>query len=116
MHNRIFLDDDPVNDTALHSLVLYDGSHYEAYRYICSGIYFSLQLLMLVSAYGELLKKRQRQENALPLLCVFGIMLFLMLWEVSGRYATNYIPMIIIAAVSGLDVLTEALNPSKYKN
>lgn len=44
------------------------------------------------------------------MLCVFGIMLFLMMWEVTGRYGTNYIPMIMISAVSGLDMVTEAVN------
>lgn len=105
-----FLDDNPANDTFLHSLALYDGEDHETYRYVCSGIYFSLQLLMLVSALSGIFIKKQRVENVLPMLCVFGIMLFLMMWEVTGRYGTNYIPMIMISAVSGLDMVTQAVN------
>lgn len=105
-----FLDDNPANDTFLHSLALYDGEDHETYRYVCSGIYFSLQLLMLVSALNGIFIKKQRVENVLPMLCVFGIMLFLMMWEVTGRYGTNYIPMIMISAVSGLDMVTQAVN------
>ncbi len=105
-----FLDDNPANNTFLHSLALYDGENHVTYRYACSGVYFSLQLFMLVSALGGIFMKNRRVENTLPLLCVFGIMLFLMLWEVTGRYGTNYIPMIVISAVSGLDMITGALN------
>ncbi|HWS29795.1 MAG TPA: glycosyltransferase family 39 protein [Clostridia bacterium] len=101
-----FLDDNPVNETALHRFVLYDGEFYPEYKHLCSGIYFTLQLLMLVSAYGALRKKEAPSGKTLPLLSMLGIMLFLMFWEVSGRYLTNFIPMIIISAVSGLDVLS----------
>lgn len=65
---------------------------------------------MLVSALSGIFIKKQRVENVLPMLCVFGIMLFLMMWEVTGRYGTNYIPMIMISAVSGLDMVTQAVN------
>lgn len=97
-----FLDDNPVNLNSLHSLVTYDGENYKMYRYICSGVYFSLLLLMLVSAFNGFRLNRQSME-LLPMLCMFGIMLFLMFWEVSSRYVTNYVPMVVILAVGGLD-------------
>jgi|AGTN01.3.fsa_nt_gi 4-amino-4-deoxy-L-arabinose transferase and related glycosyltransferases of PMT family len=103
-----FLDDNPANDTALHSYILYDGEHYQTYQYLCSGVRFTLQLLMLISAYGTLLQRKGTYENMLPLLCMFGVMLFFMIWEVTGRYSTNFIPMTVIAAVSGLNTLMKA--------
>ena len=104
-----FLDDNPGNTTALHALVLYDGRYYPQYKVLCSGSYFALQVLMLLSAYGVLLQRSRPNGNMLPLLCVFGVMLFLMFWEVSGRYVTNYIPMMIVSAISGLEVLASVL-------
>lgn len=104
-----FLDDNPAKDTTLHSFVLYDGEHYKLYLYTCSGTYFSILLLMLASAYGALIRKKQAQKNMLPLLCVFGIMLFLMIWEVTGRYVVNFIPLIIISAASGIHFLMKIL-------
>ena len=108
-----FLDDNPENDTALHSYILYDGEHYQAYQYLCSGVRFTLQLLMLIAAYGTLLQKKETYENMLPLLCMFGVMVFFMMWEVTGRYSTNFIPMIIITAISGLNVVEEAIREKK---
>ena len=37
-----------------------------------------------------------------PGLSVLGILLFLLMWETSARYITNYIPMIYIGAVIGM--------------
>ncbi len=102
-----FLDDDPMNDTKLHSVVLYDGRYYRRYKYVCSGTYDTMLLLMLLSAYSVLWRKNKTYDNMIPLLCIFGVMLFFMFWEVDGRYVANYIPIIIVAAVSGLDVLME---------
>ena len=57
-----FLDDNPENTTALHAFVLYDGRYYPQYRALCSGSYFTLQALMLLSAYGVLLQRTDREE------------------------------------------------------
>lgn len=38
----------------------------------------------------------------IPILCVCGIMLFLLIWEMSARYATNFVPFIILCAVYGV--------------
>lgn len=104
-----FLDDSPAQYSAVHDYVLYSGEHYERYRYVCSGMYFSLQALMLIGAAGYTLGKKKIGVRLVPHLSVFGIMLFLLFWEVSGRYATNFIPMIMLAAVSGADLIQSAL-------
>ncbi len=103
-----FLDDNPVNDTLFHSFVLYGGDHYTWYKYICDGAYFSIQLLMLISAYYALLRRGKVYDSLLPLLCIFGAMSFFMVWEVSGRYITNFVPMMFIAAMFGLNNLETA--------
>ncbi len=100
-----FLDDAPVNETKLHSLVLYEGRYFRRYKYVCSATYFTIQLLMLLSAFSVLLSKKKIYTNMISLLCIFGLMLFFTIWEVDGRYVTNYVSMMIISAVSGLDVI-----------
>ena len=101
-----FLDDNPQHETALHSFLLYKSVGYPIYHYFCSGIYFALLILMTVAATSFFTKNRSK-KCILPLLCVFGIYLFLMVWEVSGRYVTNFVPFIIISATFGLDVFTK---------
>lgn len=104
-----FLDDNPINDTSLHSFVLYEGEHYKIYSYACSGTYFSILFFILASSYGALIRKRCAKVNMLPLLCVFGIMLFLMMWEVTGRYVVNFIPLIFVSAASGIHFIINLL-------
>lgn len=99
-----FLDDTPAHSTFLHRFVLYDSEYHGVYKYACAGIFYALLLLMLIAALGSLYAKQQC-DAMLPMLCVFGIMLFLMFWEATGRYITNYVPMIIISAVYGLDLI-----------
>ena len=93
-----FFDDNPQNDTALHDLVLYDGQRFQIYRYISSGVYF---LFVLLSAFGALRGIRAPSVKAILPIALWGLVLFLMLWEATGRYASNYAPMFALAAMGG---------------
>lgn len=44
-----------------------------------------------------------QMEYLIPELAVFGLLLFLMMWETNARYIVNYIPMIYVAAVLGME-------------
>ena len=55
--------------------------------------------------YNKLRKNIDRAKTVIPILCVCGIILFLFLWEVSGRYATNYVLLIVLCAVQGITVV-----------
>jgi hypothetical protein len=110
-----FLDDEPVNKTKLHSVVLYDGRYFNRYKYVCSATYFTIQALILLSAYSVLLRKKKTYKNMIPLICIFGVMLFFMIWEVEGRYVTNFVPIMIVCAVSGFDILIGILQEKKIK-
>lgn len=102
-----FLVSNTVHDTPLHSVVLNGGAFYKGYQYVCFGIFFTLQLLMLAHVYGALRRKEKPSERMIPPLCVLGLLLFLLLWEVSGRYLTNYLPMLLVSAVPGLQVFLD---------
>lgn len=89
-----FLDDSPQEETALHEAVLYDGAHYGGYRQMTTGLLLMFYVLAVLGMIGR------RQELVTgPRLAMAGIFCFLLLWETSGRYFTNYVPMILISAV-----------------
>lgn len=98
-----FLDDNPVRESGLHGILLYDGERYDVYKHLSGGAFFGIQALMLLGAWGAALPKKKGGACFVPHLCVFGVMLFLLFWEVSGRYVTNFIPMMMLAAASGLN-------------
>lgn len=115
-----FLDDGPVNETSLHDYILYSSPKYGSYRTLCQGSYLLVLLLMLTGGIGSLLAglKRERQEHKgrdsiIPPLAFLGLWMFLMLWETSGRYFSNYISILLLCAVWGTAYLGRLLTPTQ---
>lgn len=102
-----FLDDSPVNETSLHDLVLYSGEHYDAYKHIAQGAYLAFFVLMLIG--GALSIARPRTFIA-PWLAMFGLMLFLIIWETNSRYSQNFMPVLILCAVIGVHAFLDVLS------
>ena len=50
------------------------------------------------------------QERFVLILSLFGLNLFLMLWEVHYRYTVNYYPVLLVIAVFGLTNLSSIWN------
>ncbi len=105
-----FLDDNPVKYGNLHKTVLYASENYYTYSTVCTGIFAAIMLLMLLSV-------KWKSNNFFIIfaqISVFGILLFLMMWEVNSRYITTFIPFIFICAVAGTENL-ETLISEKFK-
>ncbi|NTV89059.1 MAG: hypothetical protein HGA22_01645 [Clostridiales bacterium] len=103
-----FLDDRPVTKNAIHEFVTYDGQKYNVYSHICEAVLFSVMLLMLWYALQVAFGKRDGKQVLLaPPLAVFGIFVFLLIWETNGRYFSNFVPVIFICAVLGIDYFIE---------
>lgn len=102
-----FLDDTPQNETKLHEYILYDGSHYNFYSLLCNSIFYA----MLVLAVGYILtglcsrrigKGAWEDRTYALVLALGGITFFLMNWETSGRYITNFVPVMMLLALGEL--------------
>ena len=79
----------------------YAGEEYKSYQNLTTGFLLTLYSVMVygagICAFG---KVRPKDFYFLaPRLSGLGILCFLLLWETSGRYFTNYIPLLIISAV-----------------
>ncbi len=93
------LDDGPVRENAVSSLVLEGRAHYRLYSAVTSGIWAAQ---MLLAAFGSLRAIRARDlRTALPCIALFGMMLFLMLWEARGRYIFGFVPVMLLLACGG---------------
>lgn len=101
-----FLDDRPVTSRPLHQWVLYGGEHYKTYQTLCNGVYLVVALLMVA---GAVLPGREKGEGMAPWLCVFGLALFLMMWESSARYVTNFVPLMLVCAAGSMPRVCAAL-------
>ena len=88
------LDDGPVRENAVSSVVLEGRAHYGLYSAVTSGIWIAQ---MLLAASGCLRDIRRRDlRAALPCIALFGMMLFLMLWEARGRYIFSFVPVMLL--------------------
>ncbi|MDR1537219.1 MAG: glycosyltransferase family 39 protein [Clostridiales bacterium] len=107
------LDDEPVNDSPLHALVLNAGKHHDAFKHICTGMLCALQICAVIGAIRQF-----RRPSALAMhLSLMGLYIFLMFWESSSRYSQNFMPILILAAVSGFSEFndTRAINAHEAK-
>ncbi len=104
-----FLDNTPVHQLGLHRYILYRGDFYGLYQALCGGVFFGMLLLLLFSGYHGLAgKKRVLTDCLIPQTALFGLLLFLIMWEANGRYIVNYIPVIFLGAVMGVDCFARA--------
>jgi len=98
-------------DNALHLMLLKGGSVHNAYKHICTGALMALYLLIIVSSLFEIFGRCSAQRAFAPRLALLGLVLFLLFWEARWRYFSNYSPIIITAAVSGLECVLNKLFP-----
>lgn len=94
--------DKPIHQNILHDYVLDDGvHHYRLYAYCC-GFQLFLILMMALSSLKGFIKPRW-DMILLIRLSVFGVFLFLMLWEIRSRYLFNFTPFYLFLAADGVD-------------
>lgn len=118
-----FLDDNPSYRTYLHTFVLYSSEHYKNYNGICGGVHLGIMFFTVLSAIYALISQCRNKAGGsslflAPHIAVIGITLFLLIWETSGRYITNYLPIFFICASFGPEFINKILLSlhCKHKN
>lgn len=64
-------------------------------------------LLLALAAIGSLLACRRADGGFFARVCLFGVMLFLSLWETKPRYALHFAPLLLLCAALALDALAQ---------
>lgn len=99
-----FLDDTPDKEQEIHKYILYAGEKYSKYQHLTTGMLLVVYLFMLIGAIQILREKENKRAVYLaPRLASLGIFGFLLFWETSGRYFTNFVPLMIVCAVLALE-------------
>ena len=93
------LDDGPVRENAVSSIVLEGRAHYGAYSVICTGIWMAQLTLALLACVRDI--RRRDVSGAMLYVAFFGATLFLMLWEARGRYIFGFVPVALLLAARG---------------
>ncbi len=96
----------PEGETALREFLLPGGEGYGAYKHVCGGALLAAYLLLIMGAAGDIFARGDRVFRSIaPRAAVFGLLLFLLWWEARWRYFSNFIPLIFLSALTGLDGL-----------
>lgn len=99
-------------DNALQSFLVKDGEHHAVYKHICTGVLIALYIPLIASCVLDITGKRTARELFAPRLAVLGLMLFLLFWEARWRYFSNFVPIIIVLAVTGLESIFNSFFPN----
>ncbi len=93
---------DPLQESPLHPWVLYDGANYgRTYRY-CSAVHWLLLMGVLLSVIRNFLEKGEGREAQAMQIALFGLFLFLLIWETRSRYLVNFVPVFILLSIDGI--------------
>lgn len=94
----------PINVNFYHQLVLKDGRYFKYYAYFSQAIHIAVLFLILVSAFLNIKNSNNSHINILRIV-MLGIITFLLIWETRSRYILNYIPIFILIAIEGIQLL-----------
>ncbi len=98
-----FLDDKPVKNEIMQKTVLKEGKHFTLYANLSQAFYIALMLLAAIGIFFN----HKDTSAFIPLLAIFGLLIFLLFWEASSRYVTNFIPFMLLGgAVSVRNIST----------
>ncbi|MBQ9375039.1 MAG: glycosyltransferase family 39 protein [Ruminococcus sp.] len=104
-----FLDDNVVKHSSLHEFLLYNGKHYNKWNTICTEYLLVMLIFMLLSVKKLLMDKKisSIQECIMLALymCISGLWIFLMFWEASARYFSNFYGLILLGSVLGISIV-----------
>lgn len=95
-----YYDDHPVGPDWCRSLLLPGGDMYGVWRAACGGAHMAQMALALAGAVRCMKRRANRFSGALYL-CLFGLLVFLSMWETSKRYWINFMPVLVLCAAQG---------------
>lgn len=94
------LDDGPVRENVVSSIVLEGRQFYSLYMAAASGIWYAVLAFAALAVYKDM--RRRDVCCAVVAVAVFGMQLFLLLWEARSRYMFSYVPLVFLLAAGSL--------------
>lgn len=93
----------PINNTWLHSIVLPNGKYFNICFNFYTGIVLAMYIFMVLGCILDIKTQINSLDNKTLLRCMlFGIWLFLLIWETRSRYLVDFVPIMIILTVLSL--------------
>lgn len=94
----------PVRNSWLQSVFFKDGKLYPLYDSYCTLYQWTLIIFIAISVVYGLLKK-EMGSAAMWKLALFGLFLFLSIWETKARYVMHFVPVMMLIVIDMLYVI-----------
>ena len=95
-------------DNFLHEfLVKQDGAPREAYKHSCTAVLAAMYLLLIFSCIADIFLKGKTVRLLAPRLALLGVFLFFLIWEARWRYFSNFVPIVMLCAITGLESVSD---------
>ena len=91
----------PLKRTNAHEFVTDSGIYKKYITYFSQCCHMLILIFILVGLFKRICNK-QIDYMTIAYLALFGLLLFLLLWESKPRYLVHYIPMIYLCAIDGI--------------
>lgn len=95
----------PYEESILWHFLYWEGDYYWQYSCLSTGFFYAVLFLTLAGTLCRTFKKEENDFVFMSYLTVFGVFLFLMLWEAQNKQLYNHIPWMTVTAVCGLESL-----------
>lgn len=97
---------EPCNKKILHEYILEGGKYSDYYKYIPQVMHFSLLFFIFVNICTIIKRKDKESKDIIMLVTIFGVMLFLLIWENRSRYLVNILPLMLMSQLNGIEYIT----------
>lgn len=92
-----------VDDNIAHEFLLKTGKYYRPVFYYCQIYHFTMLIAIAISVFYTIKRGEKNDILNIAKLSIFGLLIFLLLWETRSRYMLNFIPIYILIFVSGIN-------------
>lgn len=97
---QVMLNIEPVNEGLHHEFITLNGNKTNIYKYFSQSQHMAMIILIILSAFNT----ENKDKNILKL-AIFGVLIFFTIWETRSRYIVNYLPIITLLTVQGIENL-----------
>lgn len=98
---------EPVNQGVLFEYVSRYGTKTNYYKYWPQIMHVGMLALIAVNVYTIIKKKKYQSKDITLFIAIYGLIVFLLIWENRSRYVLTLLPIMLLAMLNGIQALEE---------
>lgn len=107
---------EPINKNILHEIVLPERKYSSIYKYFPQCMHMGLIIFIIISCINIIKKNDFKSKKMILLISMYGLMVFLLIWENRSRYILTMLPIFLLLGVDGIDYLSKLIKkPNNVK-